>query len=55
MVEALSFFCKSLLSWISYAVPSFVEKIDIVDFGIVSIVCLAIIIFVRSIGGKKNG
>ena len=55
MVEALSFFCKSLLSWIAYAVPDFVSRIDIVDFGTVAIVSLAIIIFIRSIGGNKNG
>ena len=54
MVEALSFFCKSLLSWIAYAVPDFVSHIDIVDFGLVAICSLAILLFIRSIGGKKH-
>ena len=54
MVEALSFFCKSLLSWITYAVPDFVSRIDIVDFGTVAICSLAILLFIRSIGGKNS-
>lgn len=54
MVESLTFFCKSLLSWISYTVPDFVSHIDVVDVGTVALCSLAIIIFVRSIGGKKH-
>lgn len=55
MVEALSFFCKSLLSWIAYAVPDFVSRIDVVDVGVVVICSLFIIAFIRSFGGVKNG
>lgn len=55
MVEALRYFCTSFLAWISYAVPDFVDKIDVIDFGVVFLVIFAILIFVRSIGGKNNG
>ncbi len=55
MVEVLRYFCTSFLAWISYAVPDFVQKIDIVDFGTVFLGCFAILIFIRAIGGKNNG
>ena len=55
MVEALRYFCTSFLAWISYAVPDFVTKIDVVDFGVVYLVCFTILIFIRAIGGKYNG
>ena len=55
MVEALRYFCTSLLAWISFVVPDFVAKIDVVDFGIVFLGCFAILIFIHAIGGKYNG
>ena len=55
MVDALYFFCTSFLNWLATSVSDFVSKIDIVDFGTVAILSLAIIIFLRSIGGNKNG
>ena len=55
MVEALRYFCTSFLSWLSFSVPDFVDKIDIVDFGTVFLGCFAILVFIHSIGGKNNG
>ena len=55
MVEALRYFCTSFLNWVSYAVPDYLDKVNIVDFGVVILGSFAISIFIRSIGGKNNG